>query len=196
MGDRREYIPEFNGHYADGFYVSLKEALTARAWDYVTLQQASHYSCDYSTYEPCLSLLAEAVRRYCPGAKLLIHQTWGYEEGSDRLAGQGFGTMEEMTLRAKECYEKAAQSIHADGILPCGEVFLEAKKLGCGRLHRDTFHAGYGLGRFLLALTWYGLLTGEAVENVTFRRFDEEIGDGDYSIALAATANILKKYRG
>ena len=194
MGDRRSYIPEFNGHYADGFFVSLKEALTARAWDYITLQQASHYSCDYSTYEPWLSLLAAEVRRYCPGAKLLIHQTWGYEEGSDRLASQGFATMEEMTLAAKDCYGRAAEAIGAHGILPCGEVFLEAQRRGCGKLHRDTFHASYGLGRFLLALTWYGCLTGDDVREVTFRPFDEEVDGEELARAREAVATVLARY--
>ena len=193
MGDRRSYIPEFNGHYADGFFVSLKEALTARSWDYITLQQASHYSCDYSTYEPWLTLLAAEVRRHCPGAKLLIHQTWGYEEGSDRLASQGFATMEEMTLAAKACYARAAEAVHADGILPCGEVFLEALKLGCGKLHRDTFHASYGLGRFLLALTWYGRLTGDDVRAVTFRPFDEEVDGEELARAKEAVATVLNR---
>ena len=193
LGDRRSYIPEFNGHYADGFFVSLKEALTARSWDYITLQQASHYSCDYSTYEPWLTLLAAEVRRYCPGAKLLIHQTWGYEEGSDRLASQGFATMEEMTLAAKACYARAAEAVHADGILPCGEVFLEALKLGCGKLHRDTFHASYGLGRFLLALTWYGRLTGDDVRAVTFRPFDEEVDGEELARAKEAVAAVLNR---
>lgn len=195
VGDRREYIPEFNGQYADGFFVSLKEALTARNWDYITLQQASHFSCDFTTYEPFLSMLAREVRRCCPGAKLLIHQTWGYEDGSDRLASQGFSSMEEMTLRAKECYAKAAQAIGADGILPCGEAFLEAKRAGCGKLHRDTFHASYGLGRFLLALVWYGTLTGAPAENVTFCPFDGQISEADYAIALKAAATVLDQYR-
>ncbi len=194
MGDRRSYIPEFNGHYADGFFVSLKEALTARNWDYITLQQASHYSCDYSTYEPWLSLLAAEVRRYCPGAKLLIHQTWSYENGSDRLASQGFATMEEMTLAAKDCYAKAAEAIGAHGILPCGEVFLEAQRRGCGKLHRDTFHASYGLGRFLLALTWYGCLTGDDVREVTFRPFDEEVDGEELARAREAVATVLARY--
>ena len=191
LGDRRSYVPEFNGQYAEGFFVSAKEALTARSWDYITLQQASHYSCDYSTYEPWLSLLAGEVRRYCPGAKLLIHQTWGYEDGSDRLKSQGFATMEEMTLAARDCYARAAEAIRADGILPCGEVFLEAKRLGCGRLHRDTFHASYGLGRFLLALTWYGWLTGDDVRAVTFRPFDEAVSDEELSLGREAAARVL-----
>ena len=193
LGDRRSYIPEFNGHYADGFFVSMKEALTARRWDYITIQQASHYSCDYGTYEPWLSALAAEVRRYCPGAKLLVHQTWGYEEGSERLTSQGFATMADMTLAARDCYARAAEAIHADGILPCGEVFLEAQKRGCGKLHRDTFHASYGLGRFLLALTWYGRLTGDDVRSVTFRPFDEEVSDETLALAREAVRTVLNK---
>ena len=41
VGNKREYTIEINGHRADGFLCSIDEALTARQWDFVTLQQAS-----------------------------------------------------------------------------------------------------------------------------------------------------------
>ena len=193
-GDKREYSLEMNGHSNGGIIVSIKEALLARNWDYITLQQVSGGSCREESYQPFLNELAAYVREYAPTAKILIHQTWGYEAGSDRLKSQGFATMEEMTLAAKACYEKAAEAIGADGILPCGEVFLEAQRLGCGRLHRDTFHASYGLGRFLLALTWYGCLTGDDVRGVSFRPFDEEVPDEELALAREAVATVLARY--
>ena len=69
------YHLQINGT-PSGFYVSLKEALLSRAWDVITLQQASHFSAFYNTYQPYLSELAAYVRKLCPKAKLYIHQTW------------------------------------------------------------------------------------------------------------------------
>ena len=68
-----------------GFMVSIEEALRSDSWDFVTLQQASHFSGEYETYFPYIDELAKFVRKKCPRAEILIHQTWAYEEGSQRL---------------------------------------------------------------------------------------------------------------
>lgn len=160
IGNKREYTLEINGHRADGFLCSIDEALTAREWDYVTLQQASPRSYNIDSFEPYLQRLAEHVRVVCPKAKILLHQTWAYETGSERIRAHGFETYDEMFLHVKATYEEAARMIQADGIIPCGEAFQQALKDGLVDLYRDTFHASYDVGRFLLALVWYRFLTG------------------------------------
>lgn len=161
VGNKREYTIEINGHRADGFLCSIDEALTAREWDFITLQQASPLSYRIDSYEPYLIRLAEHIRYMRPKAKLLIHQTWAYETGSDRIKAHGFETYDEMFAQVKDCYEKAAAIISADGIIPSGDAFRLALEAGILNLHRDTFHASYGAGRFLLAVVWYACLTGD-----------------------------------
>ena len=114
-----------NGHSAGGFMVTIKEALLARSWDYITLQQVSENSCCEESLQPYLGELAAYVRKYCPKAKLLIHQTWGYETGSPRLynLGRGYETYEDMFAETKRCYAKAATDIQADDIIPSGQAF-------------------------------------------------------------------------
>lgn len=185
-GDKKAYRLGVNGHGAEGFMSSISEALLARDWDYITLQQASHFSFDEDSYEPYISELAEYVRSLCPKAKILVHQTWGYESGSTRCQQYGFETYEEMFARVKYCYEKAADSIQADGILPCGAAFEYALHNGIQKIHRDTFHASYGVGRFILALVWYHYITGNDISNVSFCDFDEEVGGEAYRIAVEA----------
>ena len=160
VGNKREYTIEINGHRADGFLCSIDEALTARQWDFITLQQASTQSYLIDSYEPYLQRLAEHIRYMCPKAQLLIHQTWAYETGSERIKACGFETFNEMFAQVKDCYEKAAAIISADGIIPSGEAFQLALKAGLSGLHRDTFHASYEVGRILLAAVWYACLTG------------------------------------
>ena len=95
MADRRDYKLELMG-VDTGFKVSIKEALLNRAWDVVTLQQASHYSAFPHTYTPYIEALAKYVRELCPKAKIYIHQTWAYEEGSQKLAAMNFETQAAM----------------------------------------------------------------------------------------------------
>lgn len=191
VGDRREYTLEVNGHRAEGFFVSIKDALTARAWDVVTLQQASHFSYNPDTYFPYINKLAEYVRELCPKAKIMLHQTWGYETGSKRLQDHSFQSYDEMFEQVKLSYQKAAESIHADGIIPSGAAFQYALRHGMESVHRDTFHAKYGVGRFILALVWYGYLTGNDIRNVKYRTFSEPVLEAEYQIAIEAAYHAL-----
>jgi len=59
-------------------------------------------------------------------------------------------------------------------IIPSGEMFQRLIENGM-TVHRDTFHASLGLGRYALGLLWYVKLTGNSVEENTFCQFDEEI---------------------
>jgi len=194
-GDKREYTLEINGHSAEGFMTGIREALTARNWDIVTLQQASHESYREETYQPYLRELAGFVKEICPKAKLFLQQTWGYEDGSERILQHGFQSYDEMFAQVMRCYDKAAKEIHADGIIPGGLAFQYALKKGISRIHRDTFHASLGTGRFLLALVWYGYITGNDISNVRFAQFDEEISDREYQIARAAAQESIKEMR-
>ena len=75
--DSASYVLGFNGEET-GFKVSISQALASDDWDVITLQQASHFSPKYETYVPYLEKLAEYVRKYCPRAKIYVHQTWAY----------------------------------------------------------------------------------------------------------------------
>lgn len=50
-------------------------------------------------------------------------------------------------------------------------------------MHRDTYHADLGIGRYLLGLTWYKALTGKRAEK-EFCDFDVKVTEG--------TAEIIK----
>ncbi len=160
LTENAAYELQWNGT-GTGFYVSIKEALLSRSWDVITLQQASHFSAFYETYQPYLTELAAYVRKLCPKAKLNIHQTWVYEADSQKLASVNFPTPAAMFCAVEKAYAQAAAQIGADGIIPSGRLMLAlSEKIGA--VHRDTFHASLGAGRFALGLLWYKVLSGTA----------------------------------
>ena len=170
----KAYTLEMNG-VSTGFKVSLKEALLNREWDVVTLQQVSTQSPYYETYQPYLNKLSEYVRLLVPKAKLVIHEVWAYEEGTQALHEKmGYENQKDMFLDIEASYKKAAEEINADLIIPSGELFQKIISENIGRVHRDT-HASYGLGRYALGLIWYRLLSGNSVADNRFSDFDEEI---------------------
>ncbi len=184
------YELETNGS-PTGFYVNLKSALLNRDWDFITLQQVSHLSINYDTYQPYLSALADFIREQAPGAKILLHETWAYEQGSARLCGElGYSDHREMSRDILEASRRAARDIDACGIIPSGELFERMLERGVGRIHRDTFHATLGLGRFALGLLWYRCLTGKSVLNIPFADLDEPANPDELKIAKQAAEEV------
>jgi len=191
LGDKKAYSLEINGHISTGFLTSIKEALLVKSWDYVTIQQASHFSYQEDSYQPYLTELVKYIRLMCPKTKVLLHQTWGYETGSQRILEHGFQTYDEMFAEVKRCYAKSAEEVQADGIIPSGEALGYALQKGIDKVHRDTFHASLGVGRLIIAMTWYGYLTGNSIDSVRYRDLDEAVTDEEYEIAKAAVKMVL-----
>ena len=186
--DKADYVFEFNGK-STGIKVSIDQVLASDDWDVITLQQASGFSAKYDTYTPYLEYIYKHVKKYCPKAKVYIHQTWAYEEESDKLKNNGYLRAKDMFEDIKRSYVTAAQEIHADGIIPCGQVLFNATQMGIQKVHRDTYHASLGVGRYMLALTWYKALTGKDITQDTFSDFDSPVSEQEREIAIKAVCS-------
>lgn len=186
LTEEKKYEYWFNGENT-GLQISLKEALANqgfRGWDYITIQQASHKSPYFETYEPYISEVIKYVRKFAPKAKIAIHQTWAYETGSAKLESMGYTNYNEMFKDIEESYNKAAEVINADIIIKSGELLKTMLENGFETVHRDTFHANLGYGRFAIGLLWYKTLTGNDITNTTFRDFDIEVSEEEISKAI------------
>ena len=93
-----------------------------------------------------------------------------------------------MSLALKCAYENiAARVAGVDGIIRSGELFEALRLCGVTPLHRDTFHASIGIGRYALGLIWYRALFGKAVSKNTFSDFDEQIPDSTVQVIKGIT---------
>ncbi|MEA4824027.1 MAG: DUF4886 domain-containing protein [Clostridiaceae bacterium] len=152
LGRERDYKLEYNG-FLTNFDVSIYDALKNEPWDVITLQQASHLSFRYETYQPYLETLRDYIHTYAPTAELMVHQTWAYEEGSERLAAFGFETAAAMFADVRAAYAKAAAFLHAR-LLPSGDAIRRAAELDLVRMYRDGYHLSFGAGRYTAACVW------------------------------------------
>lgn len=156
-------------------YTSLLTGLKDNDWDYITLQQGSHFSGIWDTYLPHLTDLAEYVKSICPKAELIIHETWAYEYNSTHHAFVNYNSdRNEMHERLHDCYYKAAQTLGIK-LIPCGDAVQLARmdplfdpERGGTPLSRDGFHLSWKLGRFLAGAVWYEFFTGNDVRKNTF----------------------------
>jgi hypothetical protein len=127
------------------------------------------------------------VRENNPDAKIFVHQTWAYADGSDRLKTVAkLSSAKEMLDKIKVCYDKMAKDINADGIIPSGVAMQKALEFGIDKIHRDTFHASLGAGRYLLALCWFKKIYGKDISKDRFCEFDEPVSRKDRKIVIKA----------
>lgn len=109
-----------------GLYTSgrgLKENLELQKWDYVTIQQASIKSHDFTTYQPYAGWLRDYITKHAPQAKLLVHETWEYRKDDPRFSKPGdLKSQEEMYTGLSAAYDKIAAEFNAR-IIPTGDAF-------------------------------------------------------------------------
>lgn len=176
LSAQKVYGALVNGQETEG-PVSLPETLENGGFDAVTLQQGSILSGKADTYYPYIENLFHYVRAMSPGAEILVHQTWAYEDGYERLSEYS-NSSETMFVRLEAAYALAAERLGAlNGapvrVIPCGATMRAARQNPvfasvCGdgnpySLYRDGFHAGLVYGRYLLGAVWYETLTGKSI---------------------------------
>ena len=182
--DAVAYEKQVNGQDGCG-QVSIRQMLEAEEWDVITLQQVSQDSGKPETYYPYIEQLARYVRERQPNAAFMIHQTWAYEVGYERLSIY-HDSQQEMfdSLRAayREASVRVGKLVNADGvplrIIPCGEAFQKARqnplfqsRFGVEqevRLNVDGFHATDDYGCYLLGAVWYETLSGRKAADTTY----------------------------
>ena len=195
LSGEKAYSLEINGE-TTGLMVSLEEALLRDTWDVITIQQVSQESPYYKTYQPYLDEVIKYVKKLAPNAKLAFHQTWAYEQDSKRLNEElKYTDYKDMLRDIVAAGKQAADAIKADYIIPSGEVFGAMLESGVKKVHRDTFHANFGVGRYALALTWYKILANGNVQDNTFKKLFEPITEEEIAIAKKCVLEVTAKYQ-
>ena len=176
ISEERAYAYQINGMHS-GLFVSLKEALLSDEWDYVVTQQCSPHSGSIETYYPYVTELAAYVRRLAPAAKLYLQMTWSFAEGCTRFQKTAFENREQMIPAIRAAYQKAAEDIQADGIIPALDAMCKLYDVIGEETYRDGFHCNLGVTRYMISCLWYEVFFGKRVDENTFRDFDVPVSE-------------------
>jgi len=178
--DQLVYEYQKNGEFLN--LISLKNALKMAEWDHITLQQASHYSGFYETYEPYLSKLVKTIKAICPNARLHWHQTWAYEHDSDHPNFPDYNSSQQEMYAKIKSVSNLVASNYSFSLIPVGSVIQAVRehpsfdsRNGGLTLCRDGFHLSYTYGRYLAALVWAYHFLGETALKSTFVPFGAEL---------------------
>ncbi|MBQ4586155.1 MAG: DUF4886 domain-containing protein [Clostridia bacterium] len=163
--------------------VTLEEIIKSDSFDVVTLQQVSHFSGKYETYQPYLNNLIAYVGKHQPNAKLYFHRTWAYEIDSTHsefpLYDCNQQKMYESIIKVSDIVCKETGLIP----IPSGNVIQKLRTdlpyfdyaNGGESLCLDGFHMSHTYGRYAVALTWLATLTNTPVAPIPFMDLDIDI---------------------
>jgi hypothetical protein len=115
---------------------SLKQILQSEDWDVVTLQQFSSISDDIESYRPYAKNLYDYVKKYAPGAEVMLHQTWAYRADDTKRFKNG-ATQQTMHEAVRQNYHTVAEELGVR-IIPVGEAFAYARAHPDWNFERDS----------------------------------------------------------
>lgn len=152
--------------------VSILWALASDEWDVVTMQQASHYSGQWFTYEPWLNELIDSVRLHIQDkTKIYWYMTWAYQQDAKHPAfvPNYNGSQAYMYDEILGCNRQVLANHPFDGFIPGGIAVQQARATKLGDTFcRDGYHLSYTCGRYLMACLWLEVLTGQSAIGCTF----------------------------
>lgn len=133
---------------------TLKELLHEH-WDVVVLQQSSNLSGNYSSYEPYLKEMVDAVRKESSNKHVVLawHLLWSHDESFYKGPYEYYGwrSIAETTRIVQNDYG-------FDFIIPAGTAIQNARNSALNdelQLTRDGSHIANGMGHYILGMTWF-----------------------------------------
>lgn len=149
---------------------TLLDGLLADDWDFITMQQASHFSGLEDTYYPIPDIIA-TVKKYKPNAKLGWHATWAYPLRSTHEAFSKYNSDQITMYNAiiKAVKEQVVPNANFEYIIPNGTAIQNARSSFLGdTLNRDGFHLSLDIGRYIAALNVAYIVTGYPIEDIAY----------------------------
>lgn len=145
---------------------SMQYAIQNEKWDYITLQQVSHWAGMYETYFPYITNLINYIKSKAtnPNVEIGLHQTWAYAKTSTH---SGFSNYSKNQMQMYEAIVNAVQRVAEDTgislIIPSGTAIQNGRTSFVGDVFcRDGYHLDYYIGRYTAACVWYEMLLGKS----------------------------------
>ncbi|MCI1778350.1 MAG: DUF4886 domain-containing protein [Bacteroidales bacterium] len=146
-----------SGHYTYG------GALKYDDWDIVVIQQVSHYSGMWETYQPYLDRFLEIIEKECPKKPSIAWQmTWAYSRESPHPKFHFYDNNQNTMLKAIYATVKEMQKGRFLYIIPSATIIQSLRNSPLNNVKldmtRDGYHLDMGAGRYAVACGWFEAL--------------------------------------
>ena len=177
---------------------SANEALEQEDWDIVCIQQGPEDSGVPETFER-LEDLIDHIKAVQPTAEIIWHMTWSYPEYSTAVGFDEYFNNDQMTMynAIVDCVQDIIlPNDRISKVMPVGTTIQNLRTSYLGdTLNRDGLHLSRGIGRYAAALTWYSVITGNSIDDITFVPSDfPEIAENMLAIKDAVNKALANPY--
>ena len=143
-----------------GKYISLKDALSMKEWDYITMQQVSVISGLKETFYPYIKELTEFVKKNQKNPVFVLHKTWPYESSfkNENFSHYGYDRKRMYTC-INNAYDFVQKDLGIHIVIRSGDIIESAIEKYGEHFHKDGFHLNE-TGRYLVALGFVHTFNG------------------------------------
>lgn len=142
----------------------ISQAITDENWDYISFQQASHFSGIFSTYEKDLPSLVKYVKGKVKkdNIQLVLHQTWSYANNSTHDGFRNYNNNQMTMYRSiVSAVSEASVLTGIETIIPVGTAIQNGRTSFVGdHFNLDGYHLNLQIGRYTASCTWAEKLLG------------------------------------
>ncbi len=172
--DVYEYRKVVNGVRYNMPRMLLPPIITDEQWDFISFQQASHYSGLTTTYEPYLSQLIQYTDSIKTGQDVQYgwHMTWAYSKDSNHGGFANYSRSQEAMYDSIRYAVQWTKILHPEFSfnVPCGTAIQNARTTYLAdNMNRDGYHLDYKIGRYTAACTWLETITGISPVGLSFK---------------------------
>ena len=172
--DVYEYRKVVNGVRHNMPHALLNPIITDEPWDFISFQQASHYSGLTTTYEPYLSQLVQFTDsvKTSQDVRYGWHMTWAYSKDSNHNGFANYNRSQETMYDSIRYAVQWTQILHPEFSfnVPSGTAIQNARTTYLGdNMNRDGYHLDLKFGRYTAACTWLEVLTGISPVGLNFK---------------------------
>lgn len=172
--DVYEYRKVVDGVRTNTPHTLLPPIITDEQWDFISFQQASHYSGLTTTYEPYLTHLVQYTDSIKTGQDVRYgwHMTWAYSKDSDHGGFANYSRQQDVMYDSIRYAVQWTQILHPEFSfnVPCGTAIQNARTTYLGdNMNRDGFHLDLKIGRYTAACTWLEVITGISPVGLNYR---------------------------
>ena len=172
--DVYEYRKVVSGIRSNTSHALLNPIITDEQWDFISFQQASHYSGLTTTYEPFLSELIQYTDSIKTGQNVRYgwHMTWAYAKDSNHGGFANYSRRQDVMYDSIRYAVQWTQILHPEFsfTVPCGTAIQNARTTYLGdNMNRDGYHLDLKIGRYTAACTWLETITGISPVGLSYK---------------------------
>jgi hypothetical protein len=196
--DVYEYRKVVNGIRTNTPHALLPPIITDELWDFISFQQASHYSGLTTTYEPFLSQLIQFTDSIKTGQDVRYgwHMTWAYSKDSNHGGFANYSRSQEVMYDSIRYAVQWTHILHPEFsfIVPCGTAIQNARTTYLGdNMNRDGYHLDLKIGRYTAACTWLETITGISPVGLNYKPEGMDYAAA-HACQVAAHAAVVNPY--